>query len=138
MLIKSANKATTHQRTNNKAPPPLSLSHPPTPQIAGTIPPEILELSDLSVLKLHNNTLTGTIPSGLLGNLTNLTQVTLAPNALRGCVPKDLASRCADRTLVCEGAEGATPVSEQACGELAVCGVEAAAKNESSYACAAT
>ena len=57
--------------------------------LAGPIPPELGELSDLKRLKLNNNLLTGSIPFEL-GRLSNLESLHLASNRLSGCIPSAL------------------------------------------------
>ena len=58
-------------------------------QLSGAIPPELGNLSDLTVLGLEQNQLTGEIPADL-GNLVNLRTLLLAGNQLTGCTPAEL------------------------------------------------
>ena len=58
-------------------------------QLAGSIPPELAGLSNLTYLFLRNNQLSGTIPPEL-GNLSNLTVLFLRNNQLTGCIPEAL------------------------------------------------
>jgi hypothetical protein len=59
--------------------------------LTGTIPIELGNLSNLTILLLGDNSLTGSIPSEL-GNLTNLTTFNLASNSLTGTIPKELGN----------------------------------------------
>jgi Leucine-rich repeat (LRR) protein len=54
--------------------------------LAGTLPPEIGNLTELRELRLHYNHLSGTIPSEL-GNLTRLRELLLYQNGFSGTVP---------------------------------------------------
>ena len=58
-------------------------------QLSGTIPPELGDLSELSLLDLHDNQLTESISSEL-GNLSNLRALFLGGNQLTGCIPAAL------------------------------------------------
>ena len=58
-------------------------------QLAGTIPTELGELTDLTRLHLTINSLTGTIPTEL-GELTALDFLNLASNDLFGPIPTEL------------------------------------------------
>ena len=58
-------------------------------QLTGSIPPELGDLSNLTWLSLGDNQLTGTIPSEL-GNLSNLAGLFLRENQLTGCIPDAL------------------------------------------------
>ena len=58
-------------------------------QLTGSIPPEIGDLTNLTWLQLHNNQLTGSIPSEI-GNLTNLTNLTIYNNQLTGLIPESI------------------------------------------------
>ena len=55
-------------------------------QLTGTIPVEIGNLTDLTYLSFHNNQLTGTILPEI-GNLTNLTYLCLSQNQFTGTIP---------------------------------------------------
>ena len=57
--------------------------------LTGSIPSELGDLTDLTVLGLSRNQLTGSIPSEL-GDLTNLTSLALWGNELTGSIPSDL------------------------------------------------
>ena len=57
--------------------------------LVGTIPPELGNLTRMSILDLGVNGLTGTIPPEL-GNLGNLTWLHLSHNSLRGLIPPEL------------------------------------------------
>ena len=57
--------------------------------LAGTIPPQIGDLSHLEVLDLFDNYLTGSIPAEL-GNLKNLKELYLSGNELTGSIPAAL------------------------------------------------
>ena len=59
--------------------------------LAGTIPAELGNLSNLTSLNLGANQLTGAIPSQL-GSLSNLTQLWLYQNQLTGAIPSQLGS----------------------------------------------
>ena len=58
-------------------------------QLAGAIPVELGQLSNLFSLRLHRNQLTGSIP-GALGALPDLSQLNLAGNTFTGCIPAAL------------------------------------------------
>ena len=60
-------------------------------QLAGSIPPELGDLSGLTALYLYRNSLTGSIPAELR-NLASLTQLSLEQNLLTGCIPQALQS----------------------------------------------
>lgn len=60
-------------------------------QLAGQIPPELGNLTELQWLGLHNNRLTGQIPPEL-GNLANLQYLRLGNNQLTGPIPSELAN----------------------------------------------
>jgi len=55
----------------------------------GTIPPEMGDLSELTLLNFDENDVQGTIPSEL-GNLTNLTYLNLSTNSISGTIPPEL------------------------------------------------
>ncbi len=59
--------------------------------LAGSIPPEIENLSQLQILRLYNNQLTGAIPTEL-GNLSQLTRIELGQNQLTGVIPTELGN----------------------------------------------
>ena len=59
--------------------------------LAGSIPAELGDLSNLQDLDLHSNRLTGGIPTEL-GDLSNLNALWLHNNELRGPVPTELGS----------------------------------------------
>jgi Leucine-rich repeat (LRR) protein len=58
-------------------------------QLTGTIPSELIQLSNLTVLDLHYNQLSGTIPSEL-GNLLRLAILDLSHNFLSGSIPTEI------------------------------------------------
>ena len=60
-------------------------------QLTGTIPHELGSLSRLTVLSLWGNELTGAIPPEL-GSLSNLTILSLSRNELTGAIPPELGS----------------------------------------------
>ncbi|CAB9501321.1 unknown protein [Seminavis robusta] len=60
-------------------------------QLSGKIPSQIALLRNLEALSLHTNALTGSIPTHL-GLLSNLTGLWLRANRLDGSIPKELAS----------------------------------------------
>eukprot|EP00253_Pinus_taeda_P032722 PITA_32722 len=57
----------------------------------GQIPPELVNLTQLSGLNLAQNCLTGPIPA-FLGNLTQMQYLSLAANNLSGPIPKELVN----------------------------------------------
>ena len=59
--------------------------------LSGSIPSGLGNLTNLIGLFLNNNTLSGSIPSEL-GNLTNLTILTLLNNSLSGSIPSELSN----------------------------------------------
>ena len=60
-------------------------------QLNGTIPPELGNLSNLTVLSLYSNRLRGTVPSEL-GNLSSLEVLALSANQLNGSIPPELSN----------------------------------------------
>ena len=67
----------------------LSLLHLYGNELVGAVPPEIGRLSSLDTLDLGDNQLTGPIPSEL-GQLTSLTSLDLSLNQLTGAIPAQL------------------------------------------------
>ena len=59
--------------------------------LSGPIPPEIGNLTNLTILNLRINTLTGAIPPEL-GDLTSLTFLDLSSNGLTGAIPAELGN----------------------------------------------
>ena len=59
--------------------------------LAGRIPPELRNLTELQELELHHNRLTGPVPSEL-GTLSNLTHLSLHNNDLTGEIPAALGN----------------------------------------------
>jgi Leucine-rich repeat (LRR) protein len=59
--------------------------------LTGSIPTELGNLSNLTILSLSSNDLTGTIPTEL-GNLSNLTSLYLYSNELTGTIPTELGN----------------------------------------------
>ena len=68
----------------------------------GTIPPELENFSNLTVLNLARNNLSGSIPSSL-GNLSKLTELRLDGNRLTGSIPSSLGSLSKLQTLDLRG-----------------------------------
>ena len=64
----------------------------PNNNLAGEIPAELSNLSNLTYLHLYDNELSGEIPAEL-GNLSNLRELSLGENDLSGCVPSSLADQ---------------------------------------------
>ena len=60
-------------------------------QLAGTIPPELGDLANLTELDLGVNQLTGPIPPEL-GNLSSLTNLSFGTNELTGSIPSELGN----------------------------------------------
>ena len=56
-------------------------------RLTGTIPPELGNLTNLTNLSLNDNRLTGEMPSEL-GNLEYLNWLSFGGNQLTGCVPR--------------------------------------------------
>jgi hypothetical protein len=79
--------------------------------LTGSIPTELGNLSNLTVLDLHGNELTGSIPSEL-GNLSNLTTLYLSINSLTGSIPPELGNLSNLKYLYMD--------SNQLCGEIPV------------------
>jgi Leucine-rich repeat (LRR) protein/ribosomal protein L35AE/L33A len=69
----------------------LSTSWNSLVKLTGTIPTELGSLSNLTELSLSSNELTGTIPTEL-GNLNNLTSLYLHSNQLTGTIPTELGN----------------------------------------------
>ncbi|KAK9141490.1 hypothetical protein Syun_010890 [Stephania yunnanensis] len=67
----------------------LSTVHLEDNRIFGSIPPNIANLSNLTLLNLSSNLLNGTIPERL-GQLQNLEQLILSKNSLTGTIPPTL------------------------------------------------
>ncbi len=60
-------------------------------ELSGIIPPEIGNLTNLTSLSLYHNQLTGEIPPEI-GNLTNLTTLRLNNNQLTGEIPPEIGN----------------------------------------------
>ena len=60
-------------------------------QLSGSIPAELGNLTNLTILNLRNNQLTGSIPIEL-GDLANLEELYLYSNQLTGSIPKELGN----------------------------------------------
>ena len=60
-------------------------------QLTGSIPTELNGLGNLTQFWVSNNRLTGSIPSEL-GDLTNLQQLNLHTNLLSGTIPSELGN----------------------------------------------
>jgi Leucine-rich repeat (LRR) protein len=69
----------------------LSTSWNSPVKLTGTIPTELGNLSNLTYLSLGGNDLTGSIPTEL-GNLSNLTRLYLYSNDLTGSIPTELGN----------------------------------------------
>ena len=61
------------------------------PNLTGAIPPEMARLTELEVLYMWENDLTGPIPSWI-GDLSGLRHISLGHNRLTGTVPRELRS----------------------------------------------
>ncbi len=72
--------------------------------LAGTIPPELGNLSNLTVLNLYDNQLEGIVPAEL-GNLTSLTTLILRNNDFNGSIPAELGQLNDLEVLVLNGNE---------------------------------
>ena len=59
--------------------------------LSGSIPAELGDLENLTVLSIGDNSLSGSIPAEL-GDLSNLTRLTLSINSLTGSIPKELGN----------------------------------------------
>ncbi|KAJ3317446.1 hypothetical protein HDV06_001561, partial [Boothiomyces sp. JEL0866] len=59
-----------------------------TPSVNGVIPPEIGQLSQLTVIHLYQNNLHGNLPSSI-SNLKSLTDLSLGGNSLEGSIPPE-------------------------------------------------
>ena len=68
-----------------------SLDEGPENQLTGSIPSQLGNLNNLTWLSLSSNQLTGSIPSQL-GNLNNLTWLSLSSNQLTGSIPSQLGN----------------------------------------------
>ena len=60
-------------------------------ELTGSIPPEIGNLTNLTLLYLRDNQLSGSIPPEI-GNLTNLTSLSLMINQLTGSIPPEIGN----------------------------------------------
>ncbi len=67
-------------------------------QLAGTLPPQLGNLTELTYLRLDNNQLTGQIPLEI-GNLNNLRELALFVNQLTGDIPPEIGYLTNLRTL---------------------------------------
>ena len=70
-------------------------------RISGTIPPEIGNLTQLRDLQLYQNGFSGTIPP-VLGDLTGLTDLDLSYNELTGTIPHEIGNLVRLNTLYLE------------------------------------
>ncbi|XCF07622.1 T9SS type A sorting domain-containing protein [Tamlana crocina] len=80
--------------------------------LTGSIPPEIGNLTELTYLSLWGNELTGNIPPEI-GNLTKLTYLDLAPNNFSGSIPTEIGNLVNLETLWLNqsGLSGSIPAS---------------------------
>ena len=79
---------------------------------AKPVPPELGNLTNLEVLYLYGNELTGPIPSEL-GKLSNLVQLWLPINNLAGPIPSELGNLTRLRSLVLNGNELSGPIPSE-------------------------
>jgi hypothetical protein len=81
-----------------------------TSGLKGTIPPEIGQLTELTLLDLPDNDLTGTIPPSV-GLLTKLSYLYLGPNYLHGSLPASFVKLTALEVfnVGCNGLTGLVP-----------------------------
>lgn len=82
----------------------------PFNNLTGTIPPEIVNLTELRHLILHDNQLTGNIPS-FLGSLFNLETLTIQWNNFTGTIPPELGNLSKIKTfdICCNALTGVVP-----------------------------
>ena len=88
VLVQPAGRRDARAGQSDPAGPSPERRHP-AGHLSGAIPPELGNLTDLTVLGLEQNQLTGEIPAEL-GNLVNLYTLLLAENQLTGCAPAEL------------------------------------------------
>ena len=60
-------------------------------ELSGSMPPELVQLTNLTVLSLHKNNLSGELPPKL-GRMTSLTSLKLGDNQLTGIIPSELGN----------------------------------------------
>lgn len=89
--------------------------------LAGKLPPALIELKCLSGLYLHYNSLTGEIPKEIT-NLTELTDLYLNNNGLSGSVPPELGNMASLRALdlCCNQLTGSIPTELGSMRKLSV------------------